>query len=82
MVRKTETVELGGEKITFKKNALHRQLKVPTNKTIGVGNLKKIKKAALGSMVTISSSSREDKRFKVTPLMKKRAILGLNLSGR
>jgi hypothetical protein len=76
-----ETAILDGKKITFKKGSLHKQLKVPLDKTIGVGNLKKIRRAKIGEMVKINTSTKADKMFKVTPLMKKRAVLGLNLSG-
>jgi len=77
-----ETVVLDGEKITFKKDALHRQLGVPDDKTIGIGNLRKIKRANVGDTVRITTSSRKNKDFNVTALMKKRATFGLNLSGR
>lgn len=79
---KKETVVLDGTKITFKKDSLHRQLGVPDDKTIGIGNLRKIKRASIGDTVRISSSTKKNKDFKVTPLMKKRAIFGLNLSGK
>ena len=69
------------ETIKFKKNALHKQLYVPNNKTIGISNLRKIKNATIGQTVRITSSTRKNKDFKVTPLMHKRAVFGLNLSG-
>jgi len=74
---KTDTIVLDGEKIRFKKGALHRQLKIPEDQDIGMANLNKIAKAELGSMVTIKG-----KKFKVTPLLKKRAVFGKNISGR
>ena len=75
------TAVLGGKKIKYKKGALHRQLRVPESKTIGVTNLRKIKRATVGSTVRIPSSTRKNKDFKVTPLMKRRAVFGLNISG-
>ena len=71
----TETIILGGKKIKFKKGALHRQLKVPEDEDIGISNLRKISKSELGASVTIKG-----KTFKVTPLMKKRAVFGLNIA--
>ncbi len=67
-------VVLDGKKIKFKEGALHRQLKVPEDQDIGITNLRKIKKAEVGAMVKIKG-----KTFKVTPLMKKRAVFGLNI---
>ncbi len=67
-------VVLDGKKIKFKEGALHRQLKVPEDQDIGITNLRKIKKAEVGTMVKIKG-----KTFKVTPLMKKRAVFGLNI---
>jgi len=76
-----ESIKLGGKTIKFKKGALHRQLKVPESKSIGVTNLKKIKRAKVGSTVRIATSTRADKNFKVTELMKRRAVFGLNMIG-
>ncbi len=67
-------VVLDGKKIKFNEGALHRQLKVPEDQDIGITNLRKIKKAEVGAMVKIKG-----KTFKVTPLMKKRAVFGLNI---
>ena len=80
-MKKTGTAKLGGKTIKFKEGALHKQLKVPENKTIGVSNLKKIQRAKIGSTVRIPTSTRTNKDFKVTELMKKRAVFGLNISG-
>lgn len=74
---KTDTIVLDGEKIRFKKGALHRQLKIPESEDIGMSNLNKISKAEIGTMVTIKG-----KKFKVTPLLKKRAVFGKNIAGR
>ena len=74
VVKATGEVVLEGKKIKFKEGALHRQLKIPEDQDIGVSNLRKIKKAEVGSEVTIKG-----KKFKVTPLMKKRAVFGLNI---
>jgi hypothetical protein len=73
---KKETIVLNGKKITYKKGALHRQLKIPEDQNIGVANLRKISKSEIGNEVKIKG-----KTFKVTPLMKKRAVFGLNISG-
>jgi len=81
MVRKMGTAKLGGKTIKFKKGALHRQLGVPENKTIGVSNMQKIKRAKIGSTVRIPTSTRKNKEFKVTKLLKERAVFGLNISG-
>jgi hypothetical protein len=72
-----ETIVLDGKKITFKKGALHRQLKVPEDEDIGTSNLRKIARSDVGASVVIKG-----KTFKVTPLMKKRAVFGLNISGK
>ena len=74
VVKATGEVVLEGRKIKFKEGALHRQLKIPEDENIGVSNLRKIKKAEVGAMVKIKG-----KTFKVTPLMKKRAVFGLNI---
>ena len=71
-----ETIVLDGKKITFKKGALHKMLKVPLDEDIGVPNLRKIARSEVGSSVVIKG-----KTFKVSPLMKKRAVFGLNISG-
>jgi len=70
-----ETITLDGKKITFKKGALHRMLKVPEDEDIGIPNLRKIARSEVGSSVNIKG-----KTFKVTPLMKKRAVFGLNIA--
>ena len=72
-----ETITLGGKKITFKKGALHKQLKVPLDEDIGNFNLRKIKKGEVGDMVKVKG-----KMFKITSLMKKRATFGLTLQGK
>ena len=73
-IRPMATVVLDGKKIRYNPGALHRQLKIPEDQDIGVSNLRKIKKAEIGSEVTIKG-----KKFKVTPLLKKRAVFGLNI---
>jgi len=70
-----ETIVLDGKKITFKKGALHKMLKVPLDEDIGVPNLRKIARSEVGSSVVIKG-----KTFKVSPLMKRRAVFGLNIS--
>ncbi len=68
------TVVLDGKKIRYNPGALHRQLKIPEDENIGVSNLRKIKKAEVGTMVKIKGRT-----YKVTPLMRKRAVFGLNI---
>jgi len=69
-----ETIKLGGKTIKFKKGALHRQLKIPEDTKIGMNNLNKIIKGEIGSTVMIKGKS-----FKITNLMKKRAVFGKNI---
>ena len=71
-----ETIVLDGKKITFKKGALHKQLKVPLDEDIGIPNLRKIARSEVGGEVMIKG-----KKFKVSNLMKKRAVFGLNIGG-
>ena len=73
-IRPMATVMLDGKKIRYNPGALHRQLKIPEDENIGVSNLRKIKKAEVGAMVKIKG-----KTVKITPLMKKRAVFGLNI---
>jgi hypothetical protein len=77
-----ETVTLDGETIKFKKDSLHKMLAVPEDRNIGLGNMRKIAKAKIGDKVTISTSTRKNKVYKVTKLMKRRAQFGLNLQGK
>lgn len=71
-----ETIKIGGKTVKFKKGALHKMLKVPLDEDIGVPNLRKIARSETGSSVVIKG-----KTFKVSPLMKRRAVFGLNISG-
>tara|TARA_R110002096_G_scaffold57542_1_gene145917 strand:+ start:941 stop:1192 length:252 start_codon:yes stop_codon:yes gene_type:complete len=81
MVRaKTSTIVLGGKTIKFIKGALHRQLSVPESKKVGIGNMRKIVKAPIGSTVKINTSKKPSFPFKVTALMKRRAQFGLNIT--
>jgi hypothetical protein len=57
-------------------------LAVPEDRNIGLGNMRKIAKAKIGDKVTISTSTRKNKVYKVTKLMKRRAQFGLNLQGK
>jgi len=77
---KTATIILGGKTITFIKGALHRQLSVPLKNKIGIGNMRRIVKAPIGSTVKINTSTKPSFPFKVTPLMKRRAQFGLNIT--
>ena len=76
----TSTIILGGKAIKFKRGALHRQLSVPLKNKIGIGNMRRIAKAPIGSTVKITTSIKPLFPFKVTKLMKQRAVFGLNIS--
>ena len=57
-----------------KKGALHKQLEIPQEQTIPVSLLIRIKNAKLNSYITGTT-----KPIKITRLLKRRAILALNL---
>tara|TARA_E500000318_G_C3510433_1_gene192090 strand:+ start:549 stop:779 length:231 start_codon:yes stop_codon:yes gene_type:complete len=73
MVEK-ETVKLDGEKITFKKGALKRQLGVPDSYTFKKSELEKMKKVENGKSFTWKGKQR-----KMTPLLKRRVVFALTL---
>ena len=52
-----ETIVLDGKKITFKKGALHKMLKVPLDEDIGVPNLRKIARSEVGSSVVVKGKT-------------------------
>lgn len=76
MVKK-EVVELGGEKITIKKDALRNQLKVPKSYTFTKTDLKPLMKVDVGNKFKFLG-----KEFKMTKLMKSRINLAFNLMNR
>ena len=64
----------------LKKGALSKQLSIPEHEDIPLGLLKKIKQSEPG--VIIQNHTKTGKRkYKVTKLMKKRAVLALTLKG-
>lgn len=71
---KTETVELDGTKIKIKEGGLHRSLKVPQDYTFKRSELNKLKKIQNGD-----SFEFHGKKIKMTPLVKRRIVLGMNL---
>ena len=71
---KKEKVEIGGKEITIKKEGLHRSLKVPDSYTFKVSELKPLKKIEIGKEFTFHG-----KKIKMTDLVKKRIVLGINL---
>jgi len=63
--------------VHVKHGALHKQLKIPEGKKIPMTLLKKIKNTELGD--TIKNPTKTGKqKFRVTPLLKKRAVLAYN----
>lgn len=77
MTYEKEEIELDGEKITIKKGALKRQLKVGPDYTFKIRELKKIQKVEKGETFDF-----HDKSFKMTPLMKSRVNLAITLMGK
>ena len=78
--KKYETVKLKDDKgvekkVRFRKGALHRQLGVPEDEDLPRGIMQKIKNSKIGDFITVRK-----KKIKVTELLKKRAVLGINLS--
>ena len=69
------TIELGGKKITMKKDALRNQLKVPEGKNIPMSLINKILKAEVGDEMKNPFGG----SIKVTALLKRRANLGKTL---
>lgn len=61
-----------------KKGSLHRQLQIPESETIPFTLLRRIASARLGSRIR-NPTEKGKRTFIVTPLLKKRAVLALNL---
>lgn len=61
-----------------KKGTLSRQLGIPEKENIPFTLLEKIRAAELGSTI-YNPTKLGEKKYKVTPLLKKRAVLALNL---
>ena len=73
----TETVELDGEPVKFKKGGLHRSLKVGGDYTFKKAELRRLEKVENGEMFDFQGNS-----IKMTPKIKKQLSLGLTLMGR
>jgi hypothetical protein len=68
------------QKVKFKHGALHKQLKIDEEEKISVHLLSEIKNKPLGDYVIPADYSTSTKHYvKITPLLKKRANLALNL---
>jgi len=63
-----------------KKGALHRQLGLPASQRIPVTLLRAIKRARIGTIIK-NPTQAGPKYIRVTPLLKKRAVLALTLRG-
>jgi len=70
----TETVTLDGEEVEFKEGTLRSQLKVPKDMKLTKAVLMRINKTDVGDSFDFNG-----RNFKMTPLMKKRVTLGINL---
>ncbi len=73
---KKQSIQLGGKKITIKKDALRNMLGVPQSYRFNVSTLKRLNKTDVGGSFTF-----QNKRFKMTTLMKKRITLAITLMG-
>ena len=73
----TETVELDGEEVKFKKGGLHRSLKVGDDYRFKKGELRKLEKVEVGDSFEFHGKS-----HKMTSKLKKQITLGLTLMGR
>ena len=71
---KRETIELDGNKIEIKVGALHRSLKVPQSYSFKRPELQRLNKKEVGSTFTYKGN-----QIKMTPLVKKRITLAINL---
>ena len=71
---KTATVELGGEKVKFKKGGLRKSLKAPEDHKFRKGNLKKLLKIPVGDSFDFLT-----RKHKMTAKIKKQINLALNL---
>jgi hypothetical protein len=74
---KKEKVELGGKKFMIKQGALHRQLKTKGDHKFNSTELSRLNKNEIGSSFKYKGND-----FKMTPLMKKRITLAINLMKR
>jgi hypothetical protein len=72
--KKMQSVMLDGEEVQFKEGTLRSQLKVPKDMKLTPAVLKKINKTEVGKVFEFNG-----RKIKMTPLMKKRITLGINL---
>ncbi len=72
-----QSVMLDGEEVEFKEGTLRSQLKVPKDMKLSPAILKKINKTEVGKVFDFNG-----RKIKMTPLMKKRITLGINLQKR
>lgn len=75
--KKMQSVMLDGEEVEFKEGTLRSQLKVPKDMKLTPAILKKINKTEVGKVFEFNG-----RKIKMTPLMKKRITLGINLQKR
>ena len=74
MPPKKVKVELNGEEVEFKEGTLRQMLKAPKDMKLTAPVLKKINKTEVGKVFEFNG-----RKIKITPLMKKRVTLGINL---
>lgn len=74
MAYKKEKVELDGEPIIIKVGALHRSLKVKGDYKFNRAELQRLNKKEIGATFKYKGNE-----IKMTPLLKKRLTLGINL---
>jgi len=66
------------QKTGMKKGALSRQLGIPIHENIPITLLRKIKNANIGDTIT-NPTKKGRKKYKVTKLLKQRAVMAFNL---
>ena len=74
MPPKKVKVELNGEEVEFKEGTLRQMLKAPKDMKLTAPVLKKINKTEVCKVFEFNG-----RKIKMTPLMKKRITLGINL---
>ena len=73
----TETVELDGEEVKFKKGGLHKSLKVGDDYKFKKSELRRLEKVENGEAFEFHGKS-----MKISPKLKRQITLGLTLMGR
>ena len=74
--KKTETVELGGEKVKFQKGGLKKSLQVPEDYTFSEKELERLKAHEVGKKFQFKG-----KKFTMDEKLKKQITLALTLKG-